>query len=239
MKHLSILFLLATRLVASTTVTLEQGSLWQSKNVFSIPGNTGTRLDLADHKSGPFYSGRVEVKHSFNKNHGLRVLLAPFSAEIPFRITSNLSFRGNVFSANQILIANYMFNSYRVSYLYTFDSSSQWKFTLGLTAKLRHANIKVSDGVTSLEDPGVGFVPLIHFEILRIFDSGWELSLGGDALAAPQGRAADLLLKASLNMDERWKAYVGYRTLEGGADNDNVYTFSWFHSAVLGISHSF
>jgi hypothetical protein len=28
---------------------------------------------------------------------------------------------------------------------------------------------------------------------------------------------------------------AGYRILEGGADNDKVYTFSLFHHAVAGI----
>ena len=33
---------------------------------------------------------------------------------------------------------------------------------------------------------------------------------------------------------ERVALMAGYRLLEGGADNDTVYTFSMFHYAVLG-----
>jgi hypothetical protein len=35
----------------------------------------------------------------------------------------------------------------------------------------------------------------------------------------------------------RWRA--GYRVLEGGADNDEVYTFSMFHYAVAGVAVRF
>ncbi|NLE06337.1 MAG: hypothetical protein GX638_16250 [Crenarchaeota archaeon] len=38
---------------------------------------------------------------------------------------------------------------------------------------------------------------------------------------------------------DQLKIRGGYRMLEGGADNDEVYTFSLFHYAVLGLSYSF
>jgi hypothetical protein len=28
---------------------------------------------------------------------------------------------------------------------------------------------------------------------------------------------------------------IGYRTVEGGADNDEVYNFAWLHYAVAGV----
>ena len=31
----------------------------------------------------------------------------------------------------------------------------------------------------------------------------------------------------------------GYRTIEGGADNDEVYTFGWIHQAVLSLRFDF
>jgi hypothetical protein len=32
---------------------------------------------------------------------------------------------------------------------------------------------------------------------------------------------------------------AGYRMVEGGADNDEVYTFAWFHYAVVGLGLAF
>ena len=66
---------------------------------------------------------------------------------------------------------------------------------------------------------------------------GWAggLLFDADALAAPQGRAEDVLLAATWALREGLFVYAGYRTLEGGADNDEVYTFAWFHYAVAGV----
>jgi hypothetical protein len=35
------------------------------------------------------------------------------------------------------------------------------------------------------------------------------------------------------------KLRVGYRTVEGGADNDKVYSFAWFHYVVVGLAIGF
>ena len=54
-----------------------------------------------------------------------------------------------------------------------------------------------------------------------------------DALAGGPGRAEDLSLKLAYDINERWTVTGGYRTVEGGADTDEVYNFAWFHSAVV------
>ena len=61
----------------------------------------------------------------------------------------------------------------------------------------------------------------------------------GDALAAPQGRAEDILLAGTYNFSDNLKLNLGYRMLEGGAGNDEVYTFSMFHYASVGITYTF
>jgi hypothetical protein len=58
-------------------------------------------------------------------------------------------------------------------------------------------------------------------------------------MAAPQGRAEDVALKAELALPGEASAYVGYRLIEGGADNDKVYTFAFLHYAVAGVSVRF
>jgi hypothetical protein len=61
----------------------------------------------------------------------------------------------------------------------------------------------------------------------------------GDALAAPQGRAEDVLLAGTWKLSDHITARLGYRILEGGADNDEVYNFALLHYASAGISFSF
>ncbi len=36
-----------------------------------------------------------------------------------------------------------------------------------------------------------------------------------------------------------WYAAAGYRTLEGGADNDDVYAFAWLHYAQVSVGRRF
>jgi len=57
----------------------------------------------------------------------------------------------------------------------------------------------------------------------------FSLVLDGDALAAPQGRSEDVLLAVTYKATNRLAFRAGYRILEGGADNETVYTFSLFH----------
>ena len=70
-------------------------------------------------------------------------------------------------------------------------------------------------------------------------DNKFGIIFEGDALAAPQGRAEDVLIAATYPLSDRFKILAGYRILEGGADNDEVYTFSLFHYAAFGLSYTF
>jgi hypothetical protein len=65
------------------------------------------------------------------------------------------------------------------------------------------------------------------------------LLVDGEALAAPQGRAEDVLFAAQYDVNRRLAFKTGYRILEGGSDNDEVYTFSLFHYIVAGAVLSF
>jgi hypothetical protein len=58
--------------------------------------------------------------------------------------------------------------------------------------------------------------------------------LDGDGLAAPQGRAEDVLAVLTMQASDRIGFKLGYRILEGGADNDEVYSFALIHYASFG-----
>ncbi len=94
-----------------------------------------------------------------------------------------------------------------------------------------------AQGITA-EKSNVGFVSIINF---RLFWHSYEklgFLLEGDALAAPQGRAIDVLFAASYKLSNRLGIEAGYRILEGGADNDEVYTFALFHYLSVGVSYT-
>jgi len=63
--------------------------------------------------------------------------------------------------------------------------------------------------------------------------------LDGDALAAPQGRAEDVLLALQLHLNEDVTLKAGYRILEGGANVEEVYNFALIHFVIAGITYRF
>jgi hypothetical protein len=67
------------------------------------------------------------------------------------------------------------------------------------------------------------------------FQPKFGLLLDGDALAAPQGRAEDVLAALTYHASDRMGIKIGYRILEGGANNDVVYNFALLNYAVVGF----
>ena len=63
--------------------------------------------------------------------------------------------------------------------------------------------------------------------------------LAGDGLVSPQGRALDYRLAIEYEFLPKSRAYLAWRTLEGGADVDQVYNFTWINYAVVGLSYGF
>jgi len=222
----------------SFVVELEGGAAWQSYNDVEIPNDgSATRFSLYDLAgSGPWPAGRIYLTWNPAERHGVRLLLAPFSLTETGVPQGEVRFAGSEFAGGVPASATYTFNSYRISYRYlarTGDRTSAW---VGATAKIRDAVIRLDqDGTTGRKDD-LGFVPLLHLAGEWRFAPGWQLVLDADALAGGPGRAADVALQVGYDLGEGWALRAGYRTIEGGADVSEVYTFAWLHQAVVGVS---
>ncbi|MCU0646004.1 MAG: hypothetical protein MUC94_17310, partial [bacterium] len=167
------------------------------------------------------------------------VLIAPLSLSSKGQLDRNLIFQGKTFSANTPLDATYRFNSYRLVYRYDFLLKEKLELGIGFTAKIRDAEISVRGDGMEAKKTNVGFVPILHFRMLWKFHDKLGLLVDGDALAAPQGRAEDVLAALQYQVTDRIGLKLGYRILEGGADNDVVYNFSLFNYAVIGAIINF
>jgi hypothetical protein len=154
-------------------------------------------------------------------------------------VSNDIFFEGVLFPANTELVGTYKFNSYRLTYRYDIINKSRIVFGLGFTAKIRDAKIALTSSALASEKANVGFVPIINFRLLWKVDDKFGLLLDGDALAAPQGRAEDVLIAATYKLSGNFDIRAGYRILEGGADNDEVYNFALFHYASVGLSYTF
>ncbi len=225
---------------AQASMDIETGLVSTGYNDIRIPGDGGTLISLKDDlkpSSGIFY--RMKLNYTFGSAHTLSLLLAPLTVKSKGRIDQDVEFAGKTFLANSDLRGSYKFNSYRLTYRYDFVRNPGLECGLGFTAKIRDARIALSSQGVFGEKSNVGFVPIINFRLFWRSHEKLGFLLEGDALAAPQGRAIDVLCAASYDLSDRLGIKAGYRILEGGADNDEVYTFSLFHYVAVGVSYTF
>lgn len=239
---LLILSLLLSKLAFSNfSINFENGVAINTINKFRIPGNTGTLIKLGEDgfntPSSYFY--RLNLNYSFNKKHNLKLLYAPLSFNSNGTAIENLLFNGETFNTGSEVDVFYKFNSYRLSYRYDFYQTRKLNMGIGITGKIRDAKIKLTNDTTSSSKDNIGFVPLINFNFNYIFYDNLTFIFDLDALAAPQGRAEDVLLALAYKVNDSLNFNLGYRLLEGGADNDKVYTFALVNYFVLGFEYKF
>lgn len=241
--YLSILLLtfsLAISVKAQALIDVESGLVFTGYNDVRIPGDKGTFFSLNDDlhaKAKIFY--RLRAGYTIKSRHTISLLYAPLETKSEGSVANDIFFEGVLFPANIELNGTYKFNSYRLTYRYDIVNKPKVVFGLGFTAKIRDAAISLSSPGLTAEKTNVGFVPIINFRLLRKLNEKIGLLLDGDALAAPQGRAEDVLIAATYKFSDNFDIRAGYRILEGGADNNEVYNFALFNYASFGISYTF
>lgn len=223
---------------AAMLFEVETGSAFTSYNDVRIPGDSGTLFSIQDDlnpNASLFF--RLRATWEINKDHALSVLVAPLRFDASGIAPKAITFYGKTFAAGEMLEAKYRFDSYRLTYRYTFVDEPTFQFKLGLTAKIRDASISVRGETAVSERVNTGFVPLVNFSLQWFLGGGISLLLDGDALAAPQGRAEDILLGIQYDLDGKYFFRGGWRVVEGGADNEKVYNFTWVNyiSLAAGI----
>lgn len=208
-----------------------EGALaWQALNKNQVPNSDlGNRFDLAEFNKSAIFAPRFYLAYQMSQNHRLRAMVFPFQTSGTKTFDSGVQFNGVTFDPGEPITARYRFHSYRLTYQYQFLKNNFWILNVGFTAKIRNALISFLQGATSREYSNLGFVPLLNFNGRYFLSPDWCLELDVDALVAPQGRAEDISLKGWYTLSPNWELGLGYRTLEGGADNSKVYTFAWFH----------
>ena len=230
------LFFNSLSLNGQASIDLETGAVATGYNNVRIPGDQGTLFSMKDDlipKTKIFY--RIRVSYTIKTRHTLSLLYAPLEIKSDGNVSNDILFEGVTFPANTDLAGTYKFNSYRLTYRYDIVLKPKFEFGLGFTAKIRDARIRLASATMESEKTNVGFVPIINFRMLWKPYEKIGILLEGDALAAPQGRAEDILIAATYRASDWLGLKAGYRILEGGADNDEVYNFSMFNYAAVGI----
>ena len=236
--------LIATTVVLSTllaplvaaeerfTLDLETGAAWQLRNDFAVPGQTGTLLRIDE--EGPSFAGRATLNWKLNDRWSVRVLAAPLSTDGDYVPEGDVLFQNEVFAAGNPIRVDYRFDSYRVSGIYRFRTAGPWSFRAGLTAKIRDAEISLRNDETSATKSNTGVVPLIHAGMRYQPSERVAIDFDLDGAAASQGRAIDAALRLETRVGDTTSLFLGGRVLDGGADNDEVYSFATFAYLIAG-----
>jgi hypothetical protein len=221
-------------------VDFENGAAIAGYNDVRIPGDTGTLFSLTDDlASEPTYFWRLRADVRIAQKHVLSALVAPLTLHASGTFDQPVSFAGATFAPGVPTTGLYVFNSYRVTYRYEPIRKENWMFGVGVTVKVRDAETRLEASGTSAAKTNVGAVPLVNFKLERRLGARATFLLEGDALAAPQGRAEDIFAGILVHAGKQWSIKAGYRFLEGGADNDEVYTFALVHYVAAGVVFRF
>lgn len=202
-------------------------------------GSDGTLIAFEDDFEAPV-APFIRLRVGLEKNrHHFSLLYAPLNLKKEVSLQRDIRFDGEDFLAGSKTTGNYIFNSYRFTYNYRVIERSNFKFGIGASAKVRDAGTILSSGATTAGNKNQGFVPLINIQSTYQFNEKMGLSLFADGLVAEQGRAEDVLLAATYQLNKSTRLQVGYRIFEGGSDGFNNYNFIFLHVASLGVIYQF
>jgi hypothetical protein len=216
---------------------VESGWAIPGYNDVRIPGDTGTLFSL---NSGPISTAsapyfRLQLGATFAERHTVYLTAAPLLLQARGTLTSDVAFNGSTFPAGTFVTGQYRFDTWRLTYRYTWWRSEALEATVGLTALVRDAGITLQGGGLFEERLNVGLVPLLSFSLRWRCSPDWSLLLDGDALASGFGRAEDVQLALRYQLRPDLAARLGYRVVEGGSDSPNVYNFSLTHFVGAGL----
>ncbi len=216
-------------------VDFEAGPAFPGYNDVRIPGDGGTTFSLTEQLHAPvtpYFRVRAGIRVGRNE---IFAFFGPLTLRSTGTVPYDVRFVNAVFPANAFLVGSYTFDSYRLTYRFYIVDSADWQVAVGASAKIREAAISLSGAGQYQVKSDTGFVPLLSFKVAWRFAGDFGLLLDGDALAAPQGRAEDVFLGLTYRFSDPIGGRIGYRILEGGADNSNVYGFALVHFLAVGL----
>jgi hypothetical protein len=224
-----------SNITLASSVHFDIGNSKTNYNRFSIPNNSASQIDMP--RGAGLTSFSLTGFMDLASQNQFYFLLAPLEVDYAFSSTNSFRFNNSNFSAGQTTNVSYKFNSYRLGYLWTWNTQNL-KYWVGVVGKIRDAEITIMQNSVSDSYDNVGFVPLASFGFEWLLASSWSVFSHTDALAASQGSAFDSQLELKYRMGN-FATSIGARILGGGADNDSVYTFAQFDTNYLRISFLF
>ena len=203
-------------------------------------GNNGTLFSLKNDfqtPTSPFF--RLRAGYLSNEKNHFSFLYAPLKVGETGTLEKDILFEGKNFKANLPIEAIYKFNSYRFTYNRRVINKNNFKFGIGLSAKIRDAGVSLKNKELLSENFSIGFAPLIN--LLANWDISQKMGIDffGEGLAASKGRAIDFSLSGRYIFTKNLHGNLGYRLLEGGANGTIRYNFIQLHFIFASLNYSF
>ena len=224
---------------AQTFINLESGVFFTNINDIRN-GNNGTLISLKnDFKTpvSPFL--RLRFGYLSNGKNHFSLLYAPLKIVETGTLEKDILVDGKNFKANIPIEVVYKFNSYRFTYNRIIISKDNFKFGLGLSAKIRDAGVSFKNRELLSENFSIGFAPLMN--LLANWDISKKMGVDffGEFIATSKGRAIDLSLSERYSFTKNLQGNIGYRLLEGGANGTYLYNFIQLHFIFVSLNYSF
>lgn len=235
-SYLFFIFITFSTVTFAFDLKLDLGQTNIHSNFFEVPKGA-TRINFPDGKEQTTF--RLYGTWNINDQDKIRVLLAPFTTKATVRSSTPVSFMNQTFAAGTPIDVSYTFNSYRVSYIRTWNQNTDFRPHFGFTGKIRDAAIKLSNGTVSQKRDNVGFVPLLNAGFDYHLNSEWIFLFDVDAAAATQGRAIDGAIEFDYIGFQNYRVGLGYRVLDGGVNTDSNLNFSQLRTAYLSVAREF
>ena len=217
-------------------MNLEVGRVKVNHNYFQLPNKDENKVNLQDDKYS--FSHRINAKIDLEKNSFLYLVYAPSETNYNFVSNKSFQFNNTNFSANSNTEVSYKFNSYRLGYFKKFQHEDKLKYWFGGILNVRDAKIKVRQGDVTDSYSNVGLVPLLGAGAEYYLTKNLSILGHIDSLGFTQGYAYD----ANSEIKYRLKSNslgVGYRTVGGGVDNDELMNFARFESFYISYGKEF
>lgn len=219
----------------------EGGMVIPGYNTVQVPNPEGTRFSLRDDLETDSRAYlRLRLSWHFARRHELSLLYAPLSLDAAGVLPADIRFENSLFPSGETVNATYRFNSYRLTWRWHWVRKPRLNLWVGLTAKIRDAEIRLQSSKQEAYTDNVGFVPLLHLRMVWHWSGRAGLIVEADAAAAKQGRAEDVAAMVF------WKPgkgvtelRAGYRFVEGGADVEQVYNFAFIGYLFAGVAVHF
>lgn len=222
------------------TGSVQGAVVFTGYNDVALPGDSGTKISFYDElETGTGFSPRVEAGYEFSFPLYAGIMASTLRLDADGTLDRAVKFDNKTFPSGTDVKATYRFDSYRATARYYFFDNGTLRAGAGFTAKIRDAEITLEGGGQKGDLKNTGFVPVLNLYLQWIISPSFSLLVYGDGAWSPYGRAEDFFAGADWKINDNFSLMAGYRVLEGGADNDKVYTFSMFHYAAAGIGFRF